>query len=89
MSKPHDVADAPHGYLLREESFEKLEQIRNQLFLMAITTIAATQAEEQEPLEIHRSVLGQSFESVALELDGVLSATEWTSSRISRVQRRH
>ncbi|GLQ50945.1 XAC0095 family protein [Dyella flava] len=89
MSKRRHMAEMTHGYLLSEENFQKLEQIRNQLFLMAITTIAATQAEEQEPLEIHRSVLGQSFESVALELDSVLSATEWTGSRMSRAQRRH
>ncbi|GLQ52363.1 XAC0095 family protein [Dyella flava] len=66
MSKPRDVAKPTHGYLLREENVEKLEQIRNQLFLMARVTYAATQAEEHEPLEIHRTMLGQCFENFGL-----------------------
>ncbi|GLQ48727.1 XAC0095 family protein [Dyella flava] len=76
MSKPRDVAKAPHGYLLREENFEKLEQIRDQLLLMARMTFAATQAEENEPLEIQRSMLGQCFENLGLQLDDVLAAME-------------
>jgi len=89
MNRPRNVAKAPRGYLLREENFEKLEQIRDQLLLMARMTFAATQAEEQEPLEIQRSMLGQCFESFGLQLDDVLSATGWMNLRISRAHQQH
>ena len=89
MNKPRDVAKAPHGYLLREENVEKLEQIRDQLLLMARMVFAATQAEESEPLEIQRSMLGQCFETFGLQLDDVLSTMEWMSQRMSRANRRH
>ena len=89
MNKPRDVAKAPHGYLLREESVEKLEQIRDQLLLMARMVFAATQAEESEPLEIQRSMLGQCFETFGLQLDDVLSTMEWMSQRMARANRRH
>jgi hypothetical protein len=81
MNKLSDAAEAPHGYLLREESFDKLKQIRNQLFLMAGVVIAATQAEEDQPLELQRSMLGQCFEAFGLQLDEVLTTTEWMSSK--------
>jgi len=84
MNKPRDVAKAPHGYLLREESVEKLEQIRDQLLLMARMVFAATQAEESEPLEIQRSMLGQCFENFGLQLDELLSTMEWASLRMPR-----
>jgi len=89
MSKPRDVAKPPHGYLLREESVEKLEQIRGQLFLMAHMVFAATLAEEHEPLEIQRSMLGQCFENFGLQLDEVLSSMERASPRMPRARRRH
>jgi hypothetical protein len=81
MSKSRDAAEALHGYLLPEEGFEKLEQIRNQLFLMANVTFAATQAEEDEPLEIQRSMLGQCFESLGLQLNEVLVTMGWVGLR--------
>ena len=84
MNKPRDVAKPPHGYLLREENVEKLEQIRDQLLLMARMVFAATQAEESEPLEIQRSMLGQCFENFGLQLDELLSTMEWASLRMPR-----
>lgn len=49
MKKLSDAAEALHGYLLREESFGKLEHIRNQLFLLANVILAATQAKKTNP----------------------------------------
>jgi hypothetical protein len=89
MKKLNDAAEALHGYLLREESFDKLQQIRNQLFLMAGVIFAATQAEEQEPLEIQRSRLGQCFESFGLQIDEVLSTSSWMSPRIFQTPQQH
>ncbi|GLQ49212.1 XAC0095 family protein [Dyella flava] len=89
MNKPRDVAKPPPGYLLREENVEKLEQIRGQLFLMARMVFAATLAEEHEPLEIQRSMLGQCFENFGRQLDEVLSTMEWAGQRMSRARRRH
>ena len=89
MNKLSDAAEALHGYLLREESFDKLKQIRNQLFLMAGVVIAATQAEEDHPLELQRSMLGQCFEAFGLQLDEVLTTTEWMSSKGLRTHQPH
>jgi hypothetical protein len=89
MKKLSNAAEALHGYLLREESFDKLKQIRNQLFLMAGVVLAATQAEEDQPLELQRSMLGQCFEAFGLQLDEVLTTTEWTSSKGLRSQQSH
>jgi hypothetical protein len=89
MTKPRDVAEAPHGYLLPEEGFEKLEQIRNQLFLMASVIFAVTQAEEQEPLEIQRSMLGQCFDSFGLQLNDVLTTMAWVGQSMRPVSRPH
>lgn len=87
MKKLGDAADALHGYLLREESFGKLEQIRNQLFLMANVIFAATQTEEDEPLELQRSMLGQCFEAFGLQVDEVITATKWAKTRPNVVAR--
>jgi hypothetical protein len=89
MNKLSDAAEALHGYLLREESFERLQQIRNQLLLMAGVIIAATQAEEDEPLELQRSMLGQCFESFGMQLDEVLAATKWAGGKVFEVKLRH
>lgn len=88
MKELSNAAEALHGYLLREESFGKLEQIRNQLFLMANVILAATQEEEDEPLELQRSMLGQCFEAFGLQIDEVLTATKLARSKsIDRHQR--
>jgi hypothetical protein len=89
MNKLSDAANALHGYLLREESFDKLMQLRNQMFLMAGVVLAATQAEEDQPLELQRSMLGQCFEAFGLQLDEVLTTMEWMSSRGLRTQQPH
>jgi hypothetical protein len=89
MNKLSNAAEALHGYLLREESFDKLKQLRNQLFLMAGVVLAATQAEEDQPLELQRSMLGQCFEAFGLQLDEVLTTTEWMSSKGLRTQQPH
>jgi hypothetical protein len=82
MKKLNAAAEGLHGYLLREESFDKLQLMRNQLSLMSGVIFAATQAEEDEPLELQRSALGQCFEAFGLQLGEVLAATEKCSSRV-------
>ena len=89
MYTAKDVAAELHGYLLQEENFEKLEQIRNQLFLMASVTLAPTQAEENEPPHIQRFIMGQCFERFALQLDEVLSNTWWMCDKTLGGRRRH
>jgi hypothetical protein len=89
MNKLSDAAEALHGYLLREEGFDELQRIRNQLFLMAGVIFAATKAEEDAPLELQRSMLGQCFESFGLQLDEVLSTTTWMSAKLRGAGRRH
>jgi hypothetical protein len=82
MAKTSNAAALPHGYLLSEESFKKLEQIHHQLLLMANVVYAATQAEEDEPLQILRSNLGQCFEGFGMQVSEVLAATRWAGKQL-------
>jgi hypothetical protein len=89
MNKLDDAALMSQGYLLSEEGREQLEHLRDQLFLMAGFVFATTMEEEQAPLEIRRSMLGQLFESFGLRIDDVLTVLPWASRCVSGVPRRH
>ena len=89
MKKLSDAAEALPGYLLREGNFEKLKQIRDQLFLLARVIIVASQEEEDMPLQLPRSSLAQCFEGFGAQLDAVLSTTTWMSSKLSQARKRH
>lgn len=77
MNKLNNAAATLHGYLLPEEGREQMEQLRNQLFLMASVVFASTLEEEQELLQIRRSMLGQLLESYGLRIDEVLTLLQW------------
>lgn len=81
---------SPHasGYSLSEESHVKLQEIRDQLFLLASMTVAATLQEEHTPLEVRRSMLAQCFENFGLQIDAVLDALHTARSR-GRFPRKH
>lgn len=77
MKKEQDAAAMPYGYLLSEDGREHLEKLRDQLLLIAGFVFASTLEEEQEPLEIRRSMLGQMLEGFGLRIDEVLNLMAW------------
>lgn len=77
----HDTPRGP-GYSLSEESHAKLQEIRDQLFLLASVTFAATLEEDNTSLELRPSMLGQCFENFGLQIDEVLDT-------ILRPERKH
>ena len=58
MNDPSNAAPRMHGHLLWEEGHTKLQEIRDQLSLLASVTFAAALEEEHAPLEVRRSMLG-------------------------------
>lgn len=89
MNTSRKAAEAPQGYLLSEESFAKLQQIRDQLLLMGSLVIAVTLAEEDTPLELRRSMLGQCFENFGLQVDEVVETMEWKGQKVRRLGHAH
>lgn len=69
------------GYVLPEDQHMQLQKLCNQWLLLAEITLASTLEEDEAPLHISRAMLGQCFESAALQLQAVLEATR--SSRES------
>jgi hypothetical protein len=66
--------DAP-VFLLPDNSYRTLQEVRNVMFLMASMIFAATKEEEQIPLQIPRSLLAQCFQQFATQLADSLDAT--------------
>jgi hypothetical protein len=64
--------DAP-AYQLSEDAHIRLQELRDQLWLMATLSFAATTEEEELPLEIRRGMLAKYFERAALEISTLLS----------------
>jgi hypothetical protein len=89
MTKLENVALPPHGFLLTEDRRMQLEELRDQLFLMAGFVFAVTLEEERIPLEIKRSMLGQLFESYGLRIDEVLTALQWATQSTQAPTQRH
>jgi hypothetical protein len=65
------VLSAP-AYRLSEDAHLRLQNLRDQLFLMALLAFATTTEEEEAPLEVQRGMLGKCFEQAALEIDLLL-----------------
>jgi hypothetical protein len=65
------VLSAP-AYRLSEDAHLRLQNLRDQLFLMALLAFATTTEEEESPLEVRRGMLGTCFEQVAMEMDMLL-----------------
>ena len=72
MKKEENAAAELHGYVLSETQHEQLQQLCDNLFLMAEFVLAATMEEEGELLQIKRSRLGWLFESFGFRLEHIL-----------------
>jgi hypothetical protein len=77
MSRKEKADALSPGYLLPEEAYVQLEQLRDELLLMSHMVTAVTQEEEDKPMEIRRSMLGQLLENYGFRIDQVLDLTEW------------
>jgi hypothetical protein len=71
---PSTHTDAP-VFLLPDNSYQALQEVRNLMFLMASMIFAATKEEEQIPLQIPRSLLAQCFQLLATQLADALDTT--------------
>jgi hypothetical protein len=76
MDDLSNAVSRTYGYLLLEEGHTKLQEIRDQLFLLASVTFASTLEEENAALEVRRSMLGQCFENFGLQIDEVLDGVK-------------
>lgn len=61
-----------YPYRLSEDGHVKLQDLREQLFFLRALTLVETEEEESRLLEIRRSLLGDCFERLALQVEGVL-----------------
>ncbi|GLQ98574.1 XAC0095 family protein [Dyella mobilis] len=77
------------GYVLHEEQYRKLEQLRDQLFLMAKVIYASTEEEEDVLLEVRRSNLGQLLEDFGLRVDEVVTALQCEGHRLQTPSQWH
>jgi hypothetical protein len=72
MKTKNDAALTLQSYLLPEPQHQQLTQLRDQLMLMTDFVQAATQQEDDELLQIRRSMLSKLFESFGSQIDHVL-----------------
>lgn len=78
MSASKHAAPVLRGYVLSEDQQAKLGKLRDHLLLMSHVVFAATQEEQDVPLQIRRSDLAQLFEDFGLRVDEILMALPWS-----------
>jgi hypothetical protein len=63
-----------YAYRLSDDALLALKETRDQLFFYATLASPNTLEEESLPLELKRSALGESYDTLALKLDGIIKA---------------
>jgi hypothetical protein len=76
-------------FLLPENSFHSLSELRDLMFLMSSITYAATEEEEKILLHLSRSSLAQCFQIFAIQLADALDATQQRTRMESSAMRMH
>jgi hypothetical protein len=71
-------------FLLPEENFEALQEIRNQMYLIAMTIFVATREEEKIPLQLPRSMLARCFQIFASQITDALDDLQQLETRPPR-----
>jgi hypothetical protein len=61
------------SYRLSDDALLALKETRDQLFFYATLANPNTSEEESLPLELKRSALGESYETLALKLDRIIN----------------
>jgi hypothetical protein len=89
MTKQEQAALMLPGYLLSEEGHEQLQHLRDELLLISHVAFAVTREEDDIPMEIRRSMLGQLLENYGLRLDDVLKMMQIVSRHALATAPRH
>jgi hypothetical protein len=87
MNDPTPTA-AP-AYVLSEDNYQSLQELRGQMFLMASLVFAATMEEEKTLLRLPRSLLGQCLQGYANHLAQALENAQTAMPMNIRKQRTH
>jgi hypothetical protein len=74
MQTPACAQPEIYSYRLSDDALLLLKETRDQLFFYATLANPTTLEEESLPLELKRSALGESYETLALKLDDVIKA---------------
>jgi hypothetical protein len=85
---PSTHTDAP-VFLLPENSYQSLQEIRSLMFLMSSMIFASTMEEEKIPLQIPRSLLAQCFQIIATQLADALDTAQKMVQMGHALQRKH
>jgi hypothetical protein len=85
----HLTHPGAHVYLLPEESFYSLQELRNLIFLMASMIFVSTMEEERVPLKMPRSMLAQCFQIFATQLTDALDTSQKMVQMDPAAQRTH
>jgi hypothetical protein len=72
------------AYQLTEEHRHKLQSLRDQLYLMSAISFATTLEEDDEPLQLGRSILGMSYENFAQQAQEILESIERSQEQLGR-----
>ena len=84
MNDANNAAVAEVCLLLPEQARTKLMQVRDYLNMFSYVTYATTKKEEDQLLQVRRSMLGFMFESTAIQIDAVLEAVDKAGPARSR-----
>jgi hypothetical protein len=79
---PHTGANV---FLLPEDSFQSMQELRDQMFLMVTMIFASTLEEEKVPLQLSRSMLAQCFQIFASQLADALDDAQRLTTPASRM----
>jgi hypothetical protein len=72
-------------FLLPEESFYSLQELCDQMFLMAAAIFVSTLEEEKVPLRLPRSMLAQCFQIFASQLADALDEAQQLDHPVQRM----
>jgi hypothetical protein len=89
VNQRFDEGATASGYVLSEETYQRLEKVRDQLFLIANFVITVTEEEEDVPLQVTRSAFGQCLEGFAEQIDDALMTAEWSGRSRPKSARKH
>jgi hypothetical protein len=84
MSHAHGAGLLVPRYLMTEEHRRKLQSLRDQLSLMSAISFATTLEEDDEPLQLGRSILGMSYENFAQQAQEILESIERSQEQLGR-----
>jgi hypothetical protein len=76
-------------FLLPDNSYQALQEVRNLMLLMSSMIFASTMEEERIPLQIPRSLLAQCFQIFATQLGDAVDSAQKMVPMGYTLQRKH